>query len=99
VRERGFPVFARGVIPIPGDKSKSGVLNGPVTCGGVRVMPGDIVVADEEGIVVVERERAEEVLGAAEAKAAKDARITLEDWASAHAERIGQTLRDLGYTE
>jgi 4-hydroxy-4-methyl-2-oxoglutarate aldolase len=99
VRERGFPVFARGVIPIPGDKRKSGVLNGPVACGGVRVAPGDIVVADEEGIVVVERERAADVLTAARAKAAKDAAQSLEDWARAHRERIEQTLRDLGHGE
>jgi regulator of RNase E activity RraA len=99
VRERGFPVFARGVLPIAGGRNKSGVLNGPAMCGGVRVIPGDIVVADEEGIVVIEHDRAEEVLRAAEAKAARDAALTLEDWASAHAERIGQTLQELGYTE
>jgi regulator of RNase E activity RraA len=97
VRERGFPVFARGVIPIPGDKRQSGVLNGPVVCGGVRVAPGDIVVADEEGIVVVERERAAEVLQAAQARAAKDTAQSLEDWARAHRQRIERTLRDLGH--
>jgi regulator of RNase E activity RraA len=99
VRERAFPVFARGVSPVAGTQNKSGVLNGLITCGGVRVMPGDVVVADEEGVVVVERDRAEEVLRAAEAKAAQDATLTLGDWASAHAERIGQTLQELGYTE
>lgn len=99
VRERAFPVFARGVSPMSGTKNKSGVLNGPVTCGGVRVVPGDIVVADEEGIVVIELERAEELLRLAEAKAARDAGLTLEDWAAAHAERIGEALQELGYTE
>lgn len=97
VRGLGFPVFARGVIPIPGDKRRSGVLDGPVRCGGVRVAPGDIVVADEEGIVVVERARAAEVLGAAETKAVKDAATSLDDWARAHRERIERTLRDLGF--
>ncbi|MBI4246303.1 MAG: RraA family protein [Candidatus Rokubacteria bacterium] len=96
VRERGFPVFARGIIPIPGGKSKPGVLNGPVTCGGVRVEPGDIVVADEEGIVVVPRDRAAEILRLAEARAAKDAAETLEQWGKAHRERIDKTLRELG---
>jgi 4-hydroxy-4-methyl-2-oxoglutarate aldolase len=100
VRESRFPVFARGVIPIPGDKKVPGVLNGPVTCGGVRVEPGDVVVADEEGIVVVPRGRAEEVLRAAEAKAkaAKDAAVSLDEWARAHRKRIDSTLRDLGFT-
>src|SRR4051794_36972112 len=52
-RENGFAVFARGVSPIPGTKDAIGVLDGPVRCGGVQVAPGDVVVADEEGIVVV----------------------------------------------
>lgn len=97
VREIGFPVFARGVIPIPGDKTRLGVLDGPVTCGGVRVEPGDIVVADEEGIVVVPAARAEPVLRAAEAKAARDAAVSLDDWARAHRDRIEKALRELGH--
>lgn len=99
VRERGFPVFARGVIPIPGDKRRAGVLNGPVVCGGVRVAPGDMVVADEEGIVVVPLGRIQEVLSAAETRAAKDAAQSLEDWGRAHRERIEQTLRELGWRD
>jgi regulator of RNase E activity RraA len=63
------------------------------------VAPGDIVVADEEGIVVVPLGRAQEILSAAEAKAAKDAAQSLEDWARAHRERIEQTLRDLGFRD
>jgi regulator of RNase E activity RraA len=98
VRGLGFPVFARGVIPIPGDKRKIGVLNGPVRCGGVLVAPGDIVVADEEGVVVVDRARAADVFGSAEAKAAKDAATSLDDWGRAHRERIDQALRDLGFS-
>jgi regulator of RNase E activity RraA len=81
VRNMRFPVFARGVIPIPGDKKQLGVLNGPVRCGGVDVSPGDIVVADEEGIVVV---------------SAKDAAETLETWEAAHRACIDATLAKLG---
>jgi 4-hydroxy-4-methyl-2-oxoglutarate aldolase len=99
VRGRGFPVFARGVVPIPGDKRKSGVLNGPIVCGGVHVAPGDIVVADEEGVVVVDRDGAAAVLRAAQARVAKDAAQSLEDWARAHRERIEQALRDLGHAD
>src|SRR5579871_499509 len=53
LRANRFPVFARGISPIPGGKDKIDILNGTVRCGGVEVAPGDIVVADEEGIVVV----------------------------------------------
>src|SRR5579883_2351993 len=88
VRARRFPVFARGVIPIPGVKDALGVLNGPVRCGGVDVAPGDVVVADEEGIVVVPVARADDVLARARARAAKDAAETLEAWEAAHRARI-----------
>lgn len=98
VRERRFPVFARGVIPIPGGKSQLGTLGQPVTCGGVRVAPGDVVVADEEGVVVVPGGRAGEALAQAEARAARDGAETLEAWARTHRERIDRALSDLGFT-
>ena len=96
-RSRRFPVFARGVIPIPGGKDKIGVLDGPVCCGGVEVAPGDIVVADEEGIVVVPKLRSAEILEAAQARAKKDAGQTLEEWEAAHRARIEEILRKKGF--
>ncbi|MGH7321680.1 MAG: RraA family protein [Candidatus Rokuibacteriota bacterium] len=95
-RENRFPVFARGVIPIPGGKDAVGVLNGQVRCGGVEVSPGDIVVADEEGIVVVPAARADAVLKAAQSRAAKDAAESLDAWEAAHRTRIEAILREKG---
>jgi 4-hydroxy-4-methyl-2-oxoglutarate aldolase len=95
-RARGFPLFARGVIPIPGKKDAVGVLDGPVRCGGVSVAPGDIVVADEEGIVVVPRDRADAILAAAEARAAKDAAEELDAWEAAHHAKIEAILKEKG---
>jgi 4-hydroxy-4-methyl-2-oxoglutarate aldolase len=63
VRELGFPVFARGVIPVPGSKALVAPLNQQVRCGGVEVSAGDIVVADEEGVVVVPGDLRQQVLG------------------------------------
>ncbi len=97
VRGIGFPVFARGVSPIPGAKNAIDVLDGPVDCGGVHVEPGDIVVGDEEGIVVVPHARAEAVLADAQARAAKDAAETLEAWETAHRTRIEEILRKKGF--
>ena len=97
-RENRFPVFARGVIPIPGGKNALGVLNGPVRAGGVEVHPGDIVVADEEGIVVVPAGRADAVLKAAEERAAKDAAESLDAWEAAHRARIDEILRQKGFS-
>jgi regulator of RNase E activity RraA len=96
-RARRFPLFARGVIPIPGAKEIVGALNGPIRCGGVDVGPGDVVVADEEGIVVVPAARAGVVLEAARAKAAKDAAETLETWEASHRARIDEILRKKGW--
>jgi len=95
-REHGFPLFGRGIIPIPAKRTKVGVLNGPVTCGGVAVAPGDMVIADEEGIVVLAAAKAEEILKAAEARAAKDASTSLEDWVAAHKRTIDDLVKKLG---
>ncbi|WP_328900737.1 RraA family protein [Streptomyces sp. NBC_00441] len=97
VRELGFPVFATGVVPFPGTKKAVTPLNEPVRCGGVMVCAGDVVVADEEGIVVTPALSADEVLAAAWAKAAKEAAETLDDWEAAHRARIDKILADQGY--
>jgi regulator of RNase E activity RraA len=98
VREAGFPVFSRGVIPIPGTKKKVGALGEPARVGGVLVHPGDIVVADEEGIVVTPAARREEILAAARAKLAKEAEESLDAWEANHRARIDKALSDQGFT-
>ncbi|WP_327256641.1 RraA family protein [Streptomyces sp. NBC_01244] len=98
VREAGFPVFARGVVPIPGAKKKLGSLGGPVRVGGVSVHPGDIVVADEEGIVVTPAARQEEILSAALDRLAKEAGQSLDAWEEQHRARVEKALGGLGFT-
>ncbi|MFF1723395.1 RraA family protein [Streptomyces sviceus] len=97
VREARFPVFARGVIPIPGAKNAVAPLGGSVRCGGVRVEAGDVVVADEEGVVAVPAARRADVLAAARAKLAKEAAETLDDWEAAHRARIDEILAQGGF--
>src|ERR1700693_4177315 len=46
VCQRRFPVFARGVMPIPGGKEIVSELNVPIRCGGIEVCSGDVIVAD-----------------------------------------------------
>jgi len=96
-REMGFPVFARGVIPIPGTKAAVAPLNTRIRCGGVDVGAGDIVVADEEGVVVVPAARREAVLRDARARAAKEAGESVEAWEKAHRIRIAKLLADNGF--
>jgi len=88
VREIGFPVFARGVIPIPGGKAAALPLNVPIRCGGVPVRAGDLVVADEDGIVVVPAEQQDELIAAA--TAAEE--LPLDEWERAHRARIDALL-------
>jgi 4-hydroxy-4-methyl-2-oxoglutarate aldolase len=97
LRANRFPVFARGVIPIPGGKDVLGELNGIIHCGGVQVSGGDMVVADEEGIVVIPSAKLDSVLKSAQARAAKNAAETLEAWETAHRARIEEILRTKGF--
>jgi 4-hydroxy-4-methyl-2-oxoglutarate aldolase len=97
IRESAFPVFARGVLPIPGAKAQARPLNVRVRCGGVLVEAGDVVVADEEGVVVVPRGRRAEVLDAARAQLAKEAEDTLDAWERRHAERVDKLLAEQGF--
>jgi RraA family protein len=60
--ECGLPVYARGVTPFGPLHRGPGELNYSISCGGVVVNPGDIIVADQNGIVVVRREFAEDIL-------------------------------------
>ena len=68
----GFPVFARGTTPIGPLHRGPGEINYPICCGGVVVNPGDIVVADGYGVVVVPREGAADILERLQAYAAKN---------------------------
>ena len=53
LREQGFPVYARFVTPRVGTNRRVGSTQVPVSCGGVVVHPGDWVLADDDGVVVV----------------------------------------------
>ena len=66
----GFPVFARGVTPIGPLHRGPGEVNYPIAVGGIVVHPGDIVVGDGNGVVIVPREHATEVLERLRARAA-----------------------------
>lgn len=67
-----FPVYARGINPRGPHKSGPGEINVPVSCGGVVVHPGDIVVGDGDGVVVIAPRDAVGVLAKARAKLDKE---------------------------
>ena len=95
-RKNAFPVFGRGVIPIPGVRKTPGLINVAVVCGGVTVAPGDVVIADEEGIVVLPKMHAADMLAKAQARAKKEEETTLEQWVKNHKERIDEAVKTLG---
>ena len=61
IAETGLPVFARGVTPFGPLHRGPGELNYSVSCGGIVVNPGDIIVADSNGVVVVRKEFASQI--------------------------------------
>jgi len=65
--EQGFPVFARAATPRVGTNRRLGQTQVPVSCGGVVVRPGDLVMGDDNGVVVIPRDREEGLAEALEA--------------------------------
>ena len=72
LRELGFPVWSIGANPNGPTKGVSGRINWPVSCGGVSVNPGDLVVGDADGITVVERDKVASLLPLAAKKVADE---------------------------
>jgi len=63
IRKLQFPVFSRGIVPSTTvGHYRFGGVNIPVTCAGVKVNPGDIIVGDEDGVAVVPKAHAADVL-------------------------------------
>lgn len=77
-REIGLPVFARAVTCITAAKKGTGSINVPVSCGGVCVRPGEIIVGDENGVCVIDPEEAEAIMEKAEKKRAAQEQVVRE---------------------
>jgi regulator of RNase E activity RraA len=62
MQELGFPVFSRGAAARPPMEVEPHTFDQEIACGGVTVRPGDLIVGDDDGVVVIPAERAAEVL-------------------------------------
>jgi RraA family protein len=62
IRKVGFPLFAAGVSPNGPFKEGPGEINYPIQCGGQVVRPGDFIVADDDGVIVVKKDLAAECI-------------------------------------
>ena len=62
IREMQFPVWARSISPLRSTRKGPGCINVTICCGGVVIHPGDLIVADDDGVVVVPAAQLEDVL-------------------------------------
>jgi regulator of RNase E activity RraA len=69
-----FPVFSVGTNPNGPTKFVPGRINWPISAGGIAISPGDLIVADSDGVVVVERDKAESLLALAAKKVADESK-------------------------
>lgn len=70
-----LPVFARSIVPNAGGAEYVGEMNISVACGGIVIAPGDWVVGDEDGVVVIPAAQIDEVAARGEAIVAAEVRI------------------------
>lgn len=99
LRRIAFPTVARGATPLnydyPADR-ENGAVNVPVDIDGVRIAPGDVVVGDEDGTVIVPREKVATVVAKTQAAMATEG----EKWRARWGQSLGavQQLTERGYT-
>jgi 4-hydroxy-4-methyl-2-oxoglutarate aldolase len=98
----GFPIFARGFCIRGTNKSVGGLINHPTVFGGIVVQPGDVILGDDDGMVVVARDDAASVLEKAlqrvEAEAKKSAQLR-SGISSVELNKLGRVFEALGLVE
>ncbi|MCM3764551.1 RraA family protein [Neobacillus niacini] len=72
IKELDFPVFSKGTTVAASGKAGVGEINVPISCGGMPIHPGDIIVGDADGVVVIPQSSEQEVLAKALEKLTKD---------------------------
>ena len=78
IEKLGFPVFSRGLSIRGTDKKGGGHINSPIVIGDVTVHPGDLVVGDRDGVVVIPPEEVHSTLDASQKREAKEDQIMKE---------------------
>ncbi len=66
IRKEGFPLYKRSVVPRGPHEGFGGIIDTTISAGGVSIKPGDIILGDDDGVVVVPLETAPEILSAAQ---------------------------------
>jgi 4-hydroxy-4-methyl-2-oxoglutarate aldolase len=99
---RRFPIFSRGLAVGATMKRNLGLINHPLVCGNMYVEPGDLIIGDIDGVVVVPRERCAEVLRASQEREERE-RVLMEKIAKGATTlellKLDPILAELGLTE
>jgi 4-hydroxy-4-methyl-2-oxoglutarate aldolase len=72
IEKLNFPVFCKGSTIAASSKKEKGKVNEIISCGGVKIRPGDFIAGDDGGVIVIPKEEVEEVLAKAREKWQKD---------------------------
>ena len=102
ILEMGFPVFCRGTCMRGTVKGTLGRVNHPIVFGGVVVKPGDLVLGDDDGLVIVDRMEIESVLKAARERVAKEVKKAselAEGVSSVELNKLDKVFESLGLVE
>ncbi len=100
IKRLAFPAYSRTVCPGSCDKDGPGEINVPISCGGTVVAPGDIIVGDADGIAVVPRESAAEILArVVQLMDRETKRVSEIDAGQIFKAEIDETLRSKGVIE
>ena len=78
IRRLGFPTFAAAIVPKGPVKGSGGVIDGVISCGGCPVVPGDLIIGDDDGVAVVPLKRQAELLEASILKIKSEDAINAE---------------------
>ena len=98
VRKMEMPIYATGTNPAGPYKEGPGEINVPISCGGISVNPGDIILADPDGIIVIPRKDAAVVLeDAKKFQAADEAKLEAAKNGTAKRGWVEKTLAEKGY--
>ena len=93
-----FPVYCTGTTPGGPYKEGPGEINVPIACGGVSVMPGDIILADPDGVIVIPQKDASTILKDALAfQAADEAKAIAARNGTAKRDWVEKSLKEKGF--
>lgn len=93
-----FPVYCTGTTPGGPYKEGPGEVNVPIACGGISVNPGDVILADPDGVIVIPRKDAAGILKEAKQfKAADEAKLAAAKNGAANRDWVEKLIKDKGF--